>query len=69
MAIAGQTDTPPPGRRRSLWARLTRIYEREIWQPELLNDRSLKGRLYAALRVISITFTVFNESRIATRAA
>ncbi|MBL9199883.1 MAG: YihY/virulence factor BrkB family protein, partial [Opitutaceae bacterium] len=47
----------------------TRIYEREIWQPELLNDRSLKGRLYAALRVISITFTVFNESRIATRAA
>lgn len=59
----------PRERRPSLWARLARIYQREIWQPELLNDRSIRGRVYAVLRVLSITFTVFNESRIATRAA
>lgn len=69
MASAGPTTPPAPERRPSLWARFIRIYEREIWQPGLLNDRSLKGRLYAVLRVVSITITVFNESRIATRAA
>jgi membrane protein len=70
VSSAGQTPPAvPPGRRPSLWARLVRIYEREIWQPALLNDRSLKGRFYAVLRVISITVTVFEESRIASRAA
>jgi membrane protein len=70
VSPAGQTPpVAPPGRRPSLWARLVRIYEREIWQPALLNDRSLKGRFYAVLRVISITITVFDESRIASRAA
>ncbi|MDP3070760.1 MAG: YihY/virulence factor BrkB family protein [Opitutaceae bacterium] len=58
-----------PERRPSLWSRLARIYQREIWQSERLNDRSIRGRIYAVLRVISITFTGFNESRIATRAA
>lgn len=69
MPTAGPTTPPAPERRPSLWARFIHIYEREIWQPGLLNDRSPKGRLYAVLRVISITLTVFNESRIATRAA
>lgn len=70
MALAGETTPPAPrSRRPGLWARLARIYQREIWQPELLNDRSLRGRFYAVLRVISITVTVFDESRIATRAA
>ncbi len=59
----------PPHRRPSLWARFTRIYQREIWQPALLNDHSIRGRFYAVLRVISITITVFDESRIAIRAA
>ncbi|MES2694100.1 MAG: YihY/virulence factor BrkB family protein [Verrucomicrobiota bacterium] len=49
--------------------RLLHIYHREIWQTAFLRDRSLKGRTFAVLRVLSITFTVFGESRIATRAA
>ncbi len=69
MAAEGPKTPPAPERRPSLWARFIRIYEREIWQASLLNDRSLKGRLYAVLRVISITVTVFDDSRIATRAA
>ncbi len=45
------------------------IYHREIWQSAFLKDRSLKGRTFAVMRVLSITFTVVNESRAATRAA
>jgi membrane protein len=50
-------------------ARLRRIYQREIWQVSLLRDRSFKGQCFAVLRVVSITVTVFMESRIASRAA
>lgn len=50
-------------------SRFTQLYTREIWQPALLNDRSLKGRLYALLRVISITITGMGETRITSRAA
>lgn len=52
-----------------LWPRFTHIYQREIWQTAFLRDRSAKGCCFAVLRVVSITLTVFNESRIATRAA
>ena len=52
-----------------LWPRLVHIYQREIWQTALLRDRSFKGCSFAVLRIVSITFTVFNETRIATRAA
>ncbi len=45
------------------------IYEREIWQPAHLKDRTPKGCTYAVLRVLSITVTVFIESRIVSRAA
>ncbi|MCX6944087.1 MAG: YihY/virulence factor BrkB family protein, partial [Opitutales bacterium] len=41
----------------------------EIWRPELLKDRSLRGRTFAVLRVCSITLTVFNETKAASRAA
>ncbi len=51
------------------WRRLVHIYEREIWQPAYLKDRTFKGCSYAVLRVLSITVTVFIESRIASRAA
>ena len=51
------------------WTRLVHIYEREIWQSAFLNERSIKGCFYAVLRIVSITVTVFNESRLATRAA
>jgi membrane protein len=51
------------------WRRIAHIYEREIWQSAFLNDRSPRGVYYAFLRILSITITVFFESRIANRAA
>ncbi len=57
------------GRAPSLGAKLAHIYQRGIWQAAFLDERSFKGRLYAVLRVLSITITVFRESRIANRAA
>ena len=51
------------------WTRLVHIYQREIWQSASLKDRSLRGCWYAVLRILSITVTVFIESRIANRAA
>lgn len=50
-------------------SRLTEFFAHEIWQPALLNDTSLRGRLYAALRVVSITFTGLRETRATSRAA
>lgn len=52
-----------------LWLRLGQIWRREIWQSAFLRDRSPKGFVFATLRVLSTTLTVFGESRIATRAA
>ncbi len=51
------------------WAALVHIYQREIWRTQTLHENSLKGAAYAILRVVSISVTVFVESRIATRAA
>ena len=51
------------------WRRLLHIYHKEIWQSAYLKDRSFKGCTFAVLRVISITLTVFVETRLATRAA
>lgn len=51
------------------WRRFLSLYRREIWQPACLGDKSLRGRLYAVLRVFSITITVFNETKAASRAA
>lgn len=53
----------------SLRARLVHVYHREIWQSAVLKDRSPRGLLFALLRVISITVTVFRESRAPSRAA
>jgi membrane protein len=50
-------------------ARLAHIYRKEIWQTSLLKDRSPRGLLYAVLRVVSITITVFSETRVTSRAA
>lgn len=68
MAHVGQ---PTSSRLRfaALWNRFVHIYHREIWQSAFLKERSIKGSFYAVLRVVSITITVFIESRIATRAA
>lgn len=69
MPQPGQPPLAPRARVIDRWTRLVHIYQREIWQSVHLKDRSLKGCTYATLRVVSITFTAFIESRIPTRAA
>jgi membrane protein len=51
------------------WHRFSELYKREIWQQSYLQDKSLRGKLYTLLRIISITITVFTETRAASRAA
>jgi membrane protein len=51
------------------WRRFAQLYRKEIWQPAYLNDTSWRGRLYALLRIISISITVFRETKAASRAA
>ena len=51
------------------WIKLIATYRREIWQPQYLGDKSLRGRLYAVLRIISITITGLEETKSASRAA
>ncbi len=49
--------------------KFTHFYSLEIWRPEHLGDRSLRGLLYSVLRVLSITITGLIETKSATRAA
>jgi membrane protein len=49
--------------------RFAHLYRKEIWASAHLKDNSPKGWLYAFLRVISITWTVFIETKIPARAA
>jgi len=49
--------------------RLSKLYRKEIWSSRHLEDNSPRGWLYAGLRVTSITWTVFNETKIPARAA
>ncbi len=51
------------------WRKLTHLYNSEIWQPAYLKDTSLRGRLYAVLRVISITLTGLDDNKAFSRAA
>jgi membrane protein len=51
------------------WKKLIDIYRKDIWQPRYLTDKSLRGRLYAVARVISITITGIIETKSASRAA
>jgi membrane protein len=50
-------------------ASLSRLWKRDIWQASHLYERSLKGRLYAFLRIVSTTVTTFFETKTASRAA
>lgn len=52
-----------------LWQRLVRLIRKDIWQTGELTRRSLRGATFAVLRVITITWTVFNETKAASRAA
>ena len=51
------------------WIKPIATYKREIWQPQYLGDKSIRGRFYAVLRVVSITITGVEETRSASRAA
>jgi membrane protein len=53
----------------TLWSRLVRLYQKDIWQSSVLDDRSLRGRTFAVLRVVSITLTGLNTTRAMIRAA
>jgi len=53
----------------SLRERVARFVEKDVWQQSRLNDHSPRGWVYAALRVASITWTVFLETKIPARAA
>jgi membrane protein len=50
-------------------SRLWRLWNQDIWQAKLLNDRSPRGWFYATLRVISTMATTFSETKTASRAA
>lgn len=53
----------------AVWGRIDHLFRKQIWQPAHLNDTSLRGRGYMLLRIISITVTVFTETKAASRAA
>ena len=46
-----------------------RFVEKDVWEQSRLTDQSLGGWFYAAVRVASITWTVFLETKIPARAA
>ena len=49
--------------------RFEHLCRRGIWQPAAVADRTLRGRAYAVMRVISITYAGLFENHITTRAA
>lgn len=51
------------------YRRFEHLCRRGIWQPAALAEKTLRGRVYAVLRVISITYTGLFENHITTRAA
>jgi membrane protein len=52
-----------------VWKKLLWLCRKDIWQSAHLKDNSPRGMFYAVLRVISITWTVFNETKAVSRAA
>jgi membrane protein len=51
------------------WKRLTHFFNKEIWQPTHLTDLSLRGRVYALLRVGFLTVTGIDDNKAFSRAA
>ncbi|MBI5422863.1 MAG: YihY/virulence factor BrkB family protein [Opitutae bacterium] len=54
---------------KQLAARLQRLWHTDIWAAATARDRSMKGRAYAVLRVLSITISGLQELKVAARAA
>ena len=50
-------------------ARLSQLWHRDIWLSSAARDRSLRGRGFLALRMISITVSGLHEIKVAARAA
>lgn len=50
-------------------ARIRRTVTHDIWNPDVLGNRSLRGRSFAVLRVISMTFGGLVENALVSRAA
>ncbi|HRE83913.1 MAG TPA: YihY/virulence factor BrkB family protein [Opitutaceae bacterium] len=53
----------------SRWAQLVHLFQVKIWQAQYLKDKSIRGRTFAVLRVISITVSGLLETNAASRAA
>ncbi len=51
------------------FARLRRLWDHDIWLNVGGRDRSLRGRFFAVLRVVSITVSGLHEIKVAARAA
>ncbi len=70
MASDGPSPAAPSAARlRPFGARIAHFWTKEIWRTSHLQDSSPRGWAYAVLRVLSITFTVFMETKIPSRAA
>ncbi|MDP2137382.1 MAG: YihY/virulence factor BrkB family protein [Candidatus Didemnitutus sp.] len=52
-----------------LAVRLRRLWHTDIWSAATARDRSVRGRFYAMLRVVSITVSGLSELKVAARAA
>ncbi len=53
----------------TLLARLRRLWTHDIWAAGLIRESSPKSRLYALLRIVSITLSGLHEMHVAIRAA
>ncbi len=53
----------------SLMSRLRRLWTHDIWAAGLVRERSLKNRVFALFRVVSITFSGLRDIHVAIRAA
>ncbi len=69
MPHSGPLPSTLTARLARLSQRLTHVWKKEIWAPAHLKDTSPRGWIFAGLRVISITWTVFNETKVPSRAA
>ncbi len=69
MSHAGPPAPSLTARIAGLSHHVTHVWKKEIWAPGHLKDTSPRGWFYASLRVISITWTVFFETKVPSRAA
>jgi len=54
---------------KSALVRVSYFLNRTIWKSDYLNDRSIRGRIYATLRILSILIKGFSNNRLLSRAA